>query len=79
MAEILNVPVLELLCTHPIVINVTHGESDMSNFRSQNNHYIPFELFIKFSEQIEARITELSQSHHRFMDIIEGLVKDKES
>lgn len=75
IAEILKVPVEELLKTEPIVIHMTHNQ--MANLSGDNNQNIPLELFGKFTEQFEARIAALERSNERFFDMIEKLIKTK--
>jgi|GEM_PF-2834983 len=76
IAEILKVPVEELLKTEPIVIHMTHNQ--MAFLSGDNNQNIPLELFGKFTEQFEARITALERSNERFFGMIERLMKAKE-
>jgi transcriptional regulator with XRE-family HTH domain len=75
IADILNVPVEELLKTEPIVINMTNSHGP--NVSGTNNHNFPTELLGKFTEQFEARFTALERSNERFMDMIEKLIKTK--
>lgn len=75
IAEILNVPVDELLKTDPIVINMTNNHGP--NVSGTNNHNFPTELLGKFTKQFESRISALEGSNQRFFDLIEKLIKAK--
>ncbi len=75
IAEILNVPVEELLKTEPIVINMTNSHGP--NVSGTNNNNFPTELLGKFTEQFESRIAALEGSNQRFFDLIEKLIKAK--
>lgn len=75
MAEILNVPLEELLKTEPIVINM--NGSQMANFGSENHQHFPLELMNKLTDQFESRITALEGTNQRFIELIEKLLKVK--
>lgn len=74
IAEILNVPVEELLKTEPIVIHMSHNQMAMPNFGSQNNHAYPEEMV----QQLADRVKELERTSVRFIDLIEKLIKERE-
>lgn len=76
IAEVLDVPVEELLRPDPIVVHMSHNETAQNVVHQQNN--IPQELFEKLSERYEARVAELEQTNQRLLDMLERLIKQQD-
>ncbi len=82
IAELLEVPVEELLRLDPIVINMQQSHMGF-NFGSMHNQY-PVELVNKLIDQFEARIQAVERSAERlekaneqFMDLVKELIKSR--
>ena len=75
IAEVLDVPVEELLRPDPIVINMSHNEQANGVVHSLSN--VPHDLIEKLTERYEKHLVELSQSNERMMAMIAQLIKQK--
>lgn len=75
IAEVLEVPVEELLRPDPIVVQMSHNETANNVVHQMNN--VPKELFEKLSERYDARVLELERTNQRLMEMLERLVKQQ--
>lgn len=72
IAEVLEVPVEELLRTDPIVIQMSHNKTAQNVVHQQNN--VPTELFQDLLTRYDARVMELERLNQRLIDLLERAV-----
>lgn len=74
IAEVLDVPIEEILRPDPIVVNISQTENANGVVHQQNN--VPTELFEKLVERYDARVMEMERTNQRLMDLLEKLMKN---